>query len=240
MKKKCLLIFSGGLDSTTCLFWALDNYDEVYTITFDYNQRHIIEKEMAQKTISLAKSIKKRQISYFDFKIDLSTIGASALTDCTIDVPKNRDINSNEIPITYVPFRNGIFLSIAIAYAETLGVTDVIGGWNVIDYSGYPDCRPNFLKSFQQTATLGTKIGQKKPFNIIAPLIGLTKSQIIKLGKKHDADYSYAYSCYEGKEEFCGECDSCILRAQGFKEAGYLDDYIVRLATSSKETKLHP
>ncbi|HEX13088.1 MAG TPA: 7-cyano-7-deazaguanine synthase QueC [Desulfurella acetivorans] len=237
--KKCLLIFSGGLDSTTCLFWALDYYDEVHTITFDYHQRHVIEKKMALETIKLAKSIKQKDIDYFEFNIDLSKIGASALTDFSINVPKNRNID-NQIPITYVPFRNGIFLAISVAYAEKLDISNIIGGWNVLDYSGYPDCRPDFLESFRQAATLGTKIGQTKPFNIIAPLIGLKKSEIIKLGKKHNADYSYAYSCYEGNEIPCGQCDSCILRAKGFEEAGFVDDYMVRLATSSKETKLHP
>ncbi len=237
---QCLIIFSGGLDSTTCLFWALDIYDQVYTITFDYSQRHVIEKQMAQKTIKLAENIKQKNIEHFEFKIDLSKIGASALTDFSIEVPKNRNVNDGNIPATYVPFRNGIFLSISVAYAEKLGISHIVGGWNVVDYSGYPDCRPSFLKSFKQAATLGTKIGQSKPFDIIAPLIGLKKSEIIKLGKKHGADYSYAYSCYEGKETPCGVCDSCILRAKGFKEAGLKDDYLVRLAISSKETKLHP
>lgn len=238
--KRCLLIFSGGLDSTTCLFWALDNFDEVHTIVFDYNQRHAIEIEMAKKTIDLAKAIKQKDISNFVFKIDLSTIGASALTDLSIDVPKNRHFDSKEIPITYVPFRNGIFLSIAIAYAEKLSISTIIGGWNIVDYSGYPDCRPNFLESFEKSATLGTKLGQQQPFTILAPLIKLKKSEIIKLGKKHQADYSFAYSCYEGKEIPCGSCDSCLLRAKGFEEAHFLDDYLIRLATSSKETKSHP
>lgn len=237
--KKCLLIFSGGLDSTTCLFWALDNFDEVHTITFDYNQRHIIEKEMAKKTIKLARDLKNKKISNFEFKVDLSPIGSSALTDFSIEVPKNRNLDKDEIPITYVPFRNGIFLSIAVAYAEKLNISDIIGGWNVLDYSGYPDCRPNFLESFQHCATLGTRLGQQNPFKIISPLIGLKKAEIILLGKNHNANYSYSYSCYEGNEIPCGSCDSCILRAKGFKEAGLQDDYLIRLATSSKETKLH-
>ncbi|WP_035589783.1 7-cyano-7-deazaguanine synthase QueC [Hippea jasoniae] len=230
--KKAIVIFSGGLDSTTCLFWALDEFDEVHTITFNYSQRHSIEIDFAKKTLQLAEQIKGKKIFPHFFNIDLSQIGGSALTDSSIDVPKNRSINEIEsgIPVTYVPFRNGIFLSITGAMAERYEIFNIIGGWNMLDYSGYPDCRENFLRSFEQTLNYGTKAGSEgKTFTIHTPLLKMKKSQIIVFGKKHQANYSYSYSCYEGKETPCGKCDACILRAKGFKEAGIEDDFLVRL-----------
>ncbi len=229
---RAIVIYSGGLDSTTCLFWALDTFDEVHTITFDYSQRHSIEIEYSKKTLKLAESIKNKKIHAHYFKIDLSQIGGSALTDLSIDVPKGRSEEeiSNGIPITYVPFRNGVFLSITAAMAERYEVFNIIGGWNMLDYSGYPDCRDEFLNTFEKAINLGTKAGATgKTFKIHTPLIKMKKSEIILFGKEHGADYSYAYSCYSGKEIPCGECDSCILRAKGFKEAGLEDDFLVRL-----------
>ncbi len=229
---KALVIYSGGLDSTTCLFWALDRFDTVETVTFNYNQRHIIEIKYSKKTIELAQKIKKKTIKTHYFSIDLAQIGGSALTDSTIEVPKNRDEKAiqSEIPITYVPFRNGIFLSIAAAIAEKNDISNIVGGWNMLDYSGYPDCRDNFLQSFEQSINLGTKRGSEgKPFSILTPLIRMTKSEIILFGKEHSADYSYAYSCYSGNEEPCMECDSCLLRAKGFKQANIKDDFLVRI-----------
>ena len=227
-----IVIYSGGLDSTTCLFWALDNFDEVQTVTFDYNQRHQIEIDYSKETLGLAEKIKGKKITSHYFSIDLSQIGGSALTDLSIDVPKNRDEKEMEsyIPITYVPFRNGIFLSITAAIAEKNDITNIIGGWNMLDYSGYPDCRNDFLSAFESAVNYGTKRGvEGKPFKILTPLLKLKKSEIIQLGKKHKADYSYSYSCYSGKQEPCGECDACILRAKGFKEAGVKDDFLVRI-----------
>ncbi len=229
---KALVIFSGGLDSTTCLYWALDRFDEVHTLTFDYNQRHKVEVEFAEKTIELAQKIKRKPIHTHSFHIDLTQIGGSALTDSSIEVPKNRKEEeiSSGIPITYVPFRNGIFLSIAAAVAETNGIENIIGGWNVLDFSGYPDCRKPFLSACEEAINHGTKMGSEGArFHILTPLIRLKKSEIIKLGKKHGADYSYSYSCYSGEEEPCGECDACILRKRGFEEAGIKDDFLVRI-----------
>lgn len=227
---KALVIYSGGLDSTTCLFWALDTFDEVETVTFDYNQRHRIEIEYSKHTVELAKKIKNRKINNHYFSIDLSQIGGSALTDLSMDVPKNRDVAGSEIPITYVPFRNGIFLSIAGAIAEKNDISNIVGGWNMLDYSGYPDCRDDFLSSFERTLNYGTKKGTTgKKFKILSPLLKMKKSEIILFGKKHGADYSFSYSCYTGKEVPCGECDSCILRKNGFKEAGIKDDFLVRI-----------
>ena len=229
---KAIVIYSGGLDSTTCLFWALDNFDEVQTVTFDYNQRHQIEIDYSKETLRLAEKIKGKKITSHYFSIDLSQIGGSALTDLSIDVPKNRDEKEMEsdIPITYVPFRNGIFLSITAAIAEKNDITNIIGGWNMLDYSGYPDCRNDFLNAFEEAVNYGTKRGvEGKPFKILTPLLKLKKSELIRLGKKHKADYSYSYSCYSGQKEPCGECDACILRAKGFKEAGVKDDFLVRI-----------
>ncbi len=229
---RALVIYSGGLDSTTCLFWALDEFDEVQTVTFDYNQRHKVEIEYSKMTLKLAQKIKKKKIENRFFSLDLSQIGGSALTDLSIDVPKNRNDKEmeKEIPITYVPFRNGIFLSIAAAMAEKNDISNIIGGWNMLDYSGYPDCRDNFLHTFELAVNYGTKRGSEgKPFKILTPLIKLKKSEIIILGKKHQADYSYSYSCYSGEKEPCGECDACLLRQKGFKEAGIKDDFLVRI-----------
>ncbi len=229
---KALIIFSGGLDSTTCLFWALDLFDEVHTLTFNYNQRHSVETRFAFKTIELAQKIKNKTITTHTFNVDLSQIGGSALTDTNIEVPKNRsekEIGSG-IPITYVPFRNGIFLSIAAAVAERNRIENIVGGWNVLDFSGYPDCRKPFLNACEEAINHGTKMGSEGArFHILTPLIRLKKSEIILLGKRHSADYSYAYSCYTGKEEPCGECDACILRKKGFEEAGLKDDFLVRI-----------
>lgn len=230
--KKALLIYSGGLDSTTCLFWALDNFDEVHTLTFSYNQRHIIEVQYSYETLKIAEKIKRKSVHRHYFDIDLSKIGGSALTDISINLPKQRNEQemSSEIPSTYVPFRNGIFLSIAGALAEKNSISNIIGGWNIVDYSGYPDCREEFLKSFEKTLNYGTKAGiTGNKFSISAPLLKMKKSQIIKFGKKHAADYSYSYSCYSGDKIPCGDCDACILRAKGFQEAGIEDDFLKRI-----------
>ena len=230
--KKVLLIYSGGLDSTTCLFWALDNFKEVHTLTFSYHQRHSIEVKYSYETLKIAQRIKHKPVHSHYFDIDLSKIGGSALTDLSINLPKQRDKQemSLEIPSTYVPFRNGIFLSIAGAFAEKNSIFNIVGGWNIVDYSGYPDCREDFLKSFEKTLNYGTKAGVTgNKFSILAPLLKMKKSQIIKFGKKHEADYSHAYSCYSGDEMPCGECDACILRAKGFQEAGVEDDFLKRI-----------
>jgi 7-cyano-7-deazaguanine synthase len=226
---RVLVIFSGGLDSTTCLYWAARRYDVVHTLTFFYNQRNKIEIDYAKKTVSLI----KKDVKMHFFRIDLSQIGGSALTDRNISLPKKRTLEDigHDIPITYVPFRNGIFLSIAAAFAERENIGNIIGGWNTMDFSGYPDCRKDFLETMEKAINSGTK---RKNIRIIFPLIHKSKTEIIKFGKEIGADYSYAYSCYEGKEIPCGECDSCILRKKGFKEAGYEDDFLVRLKKESK------
>ncbi len=228
-----IVIFSGGLDSTTALYWAKKNFDEVYAITFYYGQRHSIEIEMAKITAKNA-GVKEHVL----FEVDLSKFGASALTDRSIEVPETysvEEIKERGIPVTYVPFRNGVFISIAAAYAESRNTTNLVGGWNAVDYSGYPDCRPEFLSAMEGALNRGTKLGAEgKKWKIHAPLIKLTKGEIIKLGLSLGADYSYAVSCYRGTEVPCGRCDSCVLRAKGWMEAGEEDHLIKRLKREGK------
>ena len=231
--RSAVVIFSGGLDSTTALYWAKKNFDEVYAITFYYGQRHSIEIEMAKITAKNA-GVKEHVL----FEVDLSKFGASALTDRSIEVPETysvEEIKERGIPVTYVPFRNGVFISIAAAYAESRNTTNLVGGWNAVDYSGYPDCRPEFLSAMEGALNRGTKLGAEgKKWKIHAPLIKLTKGEIIKLGLSLGADYSYAVSCYRGTEVPCGRCDSCVLRAKGWMEAGEEDPLIKRLKREGK------
>lgn len=220
MVKKAAILLSGGLDSATACAIAKASGFEVYAISFDYGQRHRFELECASAQAKL-QNIKEHKI----IKIDLRTFGASALTS-EIDVPKNRDEQKmqSEIPITYVPARNTIFLSYALAYAEVLNAFDIFIGVNAVDYSGYPDCRPEYIKAFEVMANLATKTGvEGKKLTIHTPLIDLTKAQIIKKGIELGVDYSKTTSCYDPSEtgQACGVCDSCILREKGFKEAGF-------------------
>ncbi len=224
-----LLLFSGGLDSTTLLYCIRKRFDSITALTFDYGQRHSLEIEMSKKVLNESDI---STVSQIIFKIDLSQIGGSALTDLSInipDIPVNRI--GEQIPITYVPFRNGIFLSVAAALAEKEEIKTIIGGWNQLDYSGYPDCRTDFIASMEKSINLGTKTGSiGHKIKILAPLIHLSKKEIILLGKKNEADYSYSYSCYNGDPVPCGYCDSCKLRAAAFSEAGIKDDYLARIS----------
>lgn len=228
-----VVVFSGGLDSTTALYWAKKTFDNVYAITFFYGQRHSIEVEMAKTTAKQA-GVKEHVV----FDVNLSKFGASALTDERIEVPETHSVEEIEkrgIPVTYVPFRNGVFISIAASYCESRNTTNLVGGWNAVDYSGYPDCRPEFLSAMENALNRGTKVGAEgKRWKIYAPLINLTKGKIVKLGLSLGADYSYSISCYRGGEVPCGKCDSCILRAKGWKEAGEEDHLIKRLKREGK------
>jgi 7-cyano-7-deazaguanine synthase len=220
MKKKCIVLLSGGLDSTTCLAIAKAEGYECYTMAVDYGQRHKSELMAAQR-VSTHFDAKAHKV----IKIDLRAIGGSALTD-DIDVPEHSDVEENDIPITYVPARNTIFLSIALGYAESIGANDMFIGVNAVDYSGYPDCRPEFIESFEKMANLATKAqveGQK--FSIHTPLLNITKAEIIKLGKRLNVDYGITVSCYSADElgRACGECDSCHYRKQGFEQAEVKD-----------------
>ena len=217
VKKQCIVLLSGGLDSATVLNIALKEY-EVTAVVFDYGQRHKFEISAAKKIADLAKTPIKL------IKIDLGQFGNSALTD-NIEVPKNQEIGK-EIPVTYVPVRNTIFLSYALAYAEVNNIFDIFIGVNALDYSGYPDCRPEFIQAFEKMANEGTKFSQgNKKIKIHTPLISLTKAEIITTGNELDVDYKLTHSCYDPSFDglSCGECDACILRKEGFTKAGISD-----------------
>jgi len=216
-KQKSVVLLSGGLDSATTLAIALDDGYEVYALSFDYGQKHSRELESAKKIA------KHYNVKHKIMKIDFSW-AKSALTDKKIKIPESRKKIGKNIPVTYVPARNMVMLSFALAYAETINADAVFIGANAIDYSGYPDCRPEFYKAFQKAASLGTKKGaESKPIQIKYPLINMTKSKIIKKGMELGVPYHLTWSCYKGKKKACGVCDSCILRLKGFKEAGYDD-----------------
>lgn len=226
MKKKAVVLLSGGVDSSTVLAIAKSEGFEIYAISFRYGQRHSFELNSAKK---IADSLGAKKHLVID--VGLDKIGGSSLTD-EIDVPKNRNMHdSEEIPITYVPARNTIFLSLALGWAETLGACDIFIGATAVDYSGYPDCRPEFIHAFEQVATLGTKIGvEGNRIKIHSPLIKMSKANIIRKGVELGVDYSKTLSCYDPSPEgkACGACDSCILRKKGFEEAGIPDPIIYK------------
>jgi 7-cyano-7-deazaguanine synthase len=222
-KKKAVALLSGGLDSTTATAIALNEGYAAYAMSFRYGQRHEVELESASRAAS-ALGVEKHLI----VDIDLRAIGGSALTD-DIAVPKLRSAAemSSGIPATYVPARNTIFLSFALAWAETLSAADIFIGVNALDYSGYPDCRPEYIEAFEHMANLATKAGVEglMRLRIHAPLIAMTKAEIIKRGLELGVDYSLTHSCYDPMPEglACGKCDSCLLRLKGFAEAGASD-----------------
>lgn len=221
-------MLSGGLDSATCLALARDQGYEVYALSFDYGQRHRIELEAARKVAGSVGVTEHRVV-----KIDLRAFGGSALTD-EIAVPKERDAAamSNGIPITYVPARNTIFLSFALAYAEVREAEDIFIGVNAVDYSGYPDCRPEFIRAFETMANLATKAGVegRTKIRIQTPLQHMSKAEIIRKAVECGLDLSLTHSCYDpaldGKP--CGACDSCLLRRKGFAETGLADPALKR------------
>jgi len=220
---KAVVLLSGGLDSATTLAVAQSEGFRCFALTFAYGQRHKREIESAKK---VAESLGATEHSIIE--IDLASLGGSALTDKAIDVPKERvDINSSQIPITYVPARNTIFLSYALAWAEVLGAFDIFIGVNSTDYSGYPDCRAEFITAFEKTANLATAaaVEGKGRYKIHTPIIEMTKAQIIQTGTKIGVDYSLTHSCYDPDSygRSCGRCDSCRLRLKGFTEAGIKD-----------------
>jgi len=222
-KRKAVVLLSGGLDSTTVLAIAVQQAFEIYALSFRYGQRHSFELEAAQR-IASSYGVARHVI----FDVDLSQFGGSALTD-DIDVPKNRPAESmtDVIPVTYVPARNTVFLSLALAWAETLGAQDVFIGVNALDYSGYPDCRPEYIKAFSQMADLATKAGVegRQHLTIHTPLIHLSKAEIVRRGRELGVDYSLTSTCYDPASDGrpCGECDACQLRIKGFQENGLRD-----------------
>ena len=220
--KRAVVLLSGGIDSTTTLAIAIAEGYEVHALSFDYGQRHQIETEAARRGAD-SLGAKQHRVA----TIDLRIFGGSALTD-DINVPKQRSETeiAHGIPITYVPARNTIFLAYALAWAEVIRASDIFLGVNAIDYSGYPDCRPEFIEAFETLANLGTKAGvEGRRFQIHTPLIKFSKAEIIRKAVKLGVDLSLTHSCYDPTLEglACGECDSCLLRLKGFREAGIQD-----------------
>jgi len=221
MRKKAVCLLSGGIDSCVSACIAKKQGYELYALSFDYRQRHIKEIDSAKK-IALALSVKNHII----FNLDLDKFGNSSITDLTLIPEKDHDLNDigKTIPSTYVPARNTIFLSIGLAYAESIDADAIFIGVTSTDYSGYPDCRPEFIDIFQKLADLATKKGVKgKKILIKAPLLKLSKSEIIKKGMGIGAPLEKTWSCYFGKDLACGRCDSCLLRLKGFKDLGITD-----------------
>jgi 7-cyano-7-deazaguanine synthase len=223
-RKKAVVLLSGGLDSATALAIAQQEGFETYAMSFQYGQRHAFELECARR-IAIKAGVKQHTV----VQIDLRAFGGSALTSSEIDVPKGRRIDdmSHDIPVTYVPARNTIFLSFALAWAETLGVSDIFIGVNALDYSGYPDCRPEYIEAFQRMANLATRAGVEGSQKLLihTPLIHLTKAQIVRRGLDLGIDYALTSTCYDPAPDgkACGACDACILRLKGFAENGVVD-----------------
>lgn len=219
-KTDALILFSGGLDSTTCLYLAARENRNLTALSFDYSQRHQVELESAKKITGLLK------IKHIIQKIDSKIFLGSSITDKRLLIPKN-SLGKDMIPNTYVPGRNILFLSFGVSVAESYSLKKIYIGVNALDYSGYPDCRPAFISAFQKAINLGTKSGvfEKKPFRIETPLIKLKKKEIILLAKSLNVPFGMTHSCYSpiGKKP-CGECDSCLLRKKGFEEAGIIDE----------------
>jgi 7-cyano-7-deazaguanine synthase len=217
---KAIVLLSGGLDSATCLLIAREERFEVFALSFDYGQRHRVELERARALAARYGASDHRIL-----RLDLPARGSSALTDVATAVPRD-SLGSEPIPITYVPARNTLFLSHAIAWAEVIGAQDVFIGANALDYSGYPDCRPEFLEAFERAANLGTKAGvEGRRFRIRAPLLSMTKAEIISRAATLGLDFGLTVSCYDPSDSGrpCGHCDSCLLRSKGFQEAGLID-----------------
>jgi 7-cyano-7-deazaguanine synthase len=222
-KKKAVVLLSGGIDSATTLAVARSMGFDIYALSFRYGQRHMVELEAAAR-VATQNSVAGR----LTVEIDLRRIGGSALTS-DLAVPKSRSVEDmgKDIPITYVPARNTIFLSYALAWAEVIGSSDIFIGVNALDYSGYPDCRPEYIDAYERMANLATKAGVegKQKLKIHTPLIALSKAQIIRKGMELGVDYSLTHSCYDPGSDgaACGQCDSCLLRLKGFQEAGLVD-----------------
>ena len=229
--KKCIVLFSGGIDSTTALYWALKRYQKVQALTFDYGQRHRLE-------VTMAKNItQKLKVPLKIIQIDLRQIGGSSLTDSHYPLPQfntHQEIG-NEPPSTYVPFRNGILLAMAAAWAETKGIKDIICGFNIIDSPHYPDTREEFVAAMEKAINAGTKASlTQDKFHLLSPFINLRKSEIIKEGLSMGADYSLSISCYRGQEVPCQKCSSCLLRQKAWQEVGLPDPLIIRLKKEGK------
>jgi len=229
--KKCIVLFSGGIDSTTALYWALNQFGRVYALTFDYGQRHRIEVLMAKKIT------RKLNVPHKILFFDLKQIGGSSLTDDKIALPEFKRIDDIEgtPPSTYVPFRNGIFLALAASWGEANDIRKIVTGFNIIDSPDYPDTKKEFVEVMENAINVGTasSFGANK-FKILAPFVNMKKSEIIKMGLSLRADYSYSISCYAGKEIPCKKCSSCLLRQKAWEELGLKDHLILRLEKEGK------
>jgi queuosine biosynthesis protein QueC len=216
--KKAVVLFSGGLDSTTVLVYAMKQGYDVYPLTFSYGQRHAIEIKQSERTLEKYGLMQRQTI----FSIDLTPFVNCSLINKNLEVP---EFEENRIPSTYVPSRNIIFLSIASGLAETLGAEKIFIGVNSVDYSGYPDCRPEFVEAFNKTIAVGTKQGVESGIEVVAPILNMSKKEIIELGMSLGVDYSLTHSCYNPTSDgiSCGVCDSCRLRLEGFRQAGFED-----------------
>ena len=228
MSARAVVLLSGGLDSSTCLAWARARGFECWTLAVDYGQRHRVELASARRVAQALGAAGHREL-----KLDLRAIGGSALT-ADLEVPRNRDERAmgTDIPVTYVPARNTVLLGLALGLAETLGARDLVAGMNALDYSGYPDCRPEFVRAFEALANLATRAGAEGArFTVHTPLMSLDKSGVIRLGLSLGLDYSLTHTCYDpvpdpaapGAVLACGRCDACRLRLKGFREAGLPD-----------------
>ena len=222
MSKRAIVLLSGGLDSTTCLAWAIREGFACHTLAIDYGQRHRVELDAAAR-LAAALGVTDHRV----VRVDLRAIGGSALT-ADVAVPKGRDEAdmAAAIPVTYVPARNSMFLCVALGFAETVGATELVAGMNALDYSGYPDCRPEFVRAFETMANLATRAGvEGARFTVHTPLMQLDKAGIIGLGTSLGVDYAATHSCYDPSPAglACGACDSCLLRAKGFRDAGIRD-----------------
>lgn len=226
-----IVLFSGGIDSTTALYWSLKRAKQAMALTFDYGQKHAVEIQAAQR---IAKNL---EIPLSICRVDLEQIGGSALTDPSVSIPQfeNASQIKKGIPTTYVPFRNGIFLSLAAAWAETRNIPEIVCGFNVLDSPNYPDTRRPFVEAMEKAINSGTSAGVGgKRIRILAPFLNMRKSAIIKEGLSLGADYSYSISCYRGSEIPCLKCSSCLLRQKAWEEAGIKDPLFARLEKEGK------